>query len=135
MGYRNQIENAIREVLGMPPEDGIDWTAMYISVKTDKEVYYNREPINITVVITSPGYAADCTVAVKGLEGSTRFYVDSRKTVNLYKGNTTVLFKETAPQCFSCGGFKPGSYEIRAWVEKDRETLDDIVTTVRIENK
>jgi len=134
MGYRNQIENAIREVLGLPSENRTDWTTMSVSVKTDKEVYYNRDPMNITVVVNSPGYATDCVVAVKGLEGPKRFYVDSQKTVNLNKGNTTVLFKETAPQCFSCGGFRPGSYEIRAWVEKDGEIMDDAVITVRIED-
>lgn len=133
LGYKNQIENAIREVLGMPLENASDWKAgISISASTDKGMYYSKDPMNITVVVRSAQYVSDCTVGVKGLKGKSGFYVNSKKSVDLNKGNTAVLFEETAPRCFGCGGFSPGEYEIRAWVENGRKVIRDVNITVEI---
>jgi len=134
VGYRNQIENAIREVLGLEPEEITDWReGVSLSIRTDNVTYYEKEPINITVLINSRQFVNDCQVFVKGLKGSKGYYVDSDKWANLKKGTTEVLFEEVAPNCFGCGGFEPGEYEIKAWLKKDGEIIDEAVMTVGID--
>jgi|GEM_PF-7086011 len=136
VGYRNQIETSIMNELGILEYDDPDgWKdGIRLIASTDKEIYYEKGPMEITAVIRSERDVNSCYVATRGVVGGTGPYVNGREWVHLKRGENKVVFKESAPRCFGCGGFKPGVYPIDVWLEKDEEIIESIALRIKIED-
>jgi thiol-disulfide isomerase/thioredoxin len=137
VGYGSQIENAIRRELGLPAkEDPNAWRRdLRFSAATDKALYYEKEPINITAVVYSSANVTGCYVKARGIEHSGKYYVDESEMVNLKAGNNTVVLQGRAPACFGCANFKPGDYDIGVWLERAGEKLKEVTLTIEIRDK
>ncbi len=136
VGYRNQIELSIMNELGLARyEDPDGWKeSVKLSASTDKSIYYEKEPMRITADIRVDRNVNGFYVFARGLVGKTGPYINSKKWIHLKRGENRIVFEESAPRCFGCGGFRPGIYPIDVWLEKDGEEVARVRLNVEIKD-
>ncbi len=133
VGYRNQIENSVRSELGLEYGDPDEWEdGIWFHAHTDKGVYYEKEPMEITAVIRSEQDVNGVYVKALGLKGKNGYYINSDKWAHLKRGENVVVFEEFCPRCFGCGGFEPGEYPIYVWLEKEEDMVAETTLNVEI---
>ena len=105
-----------------------------VSFSTDKQTYGSSEPINMTVVLNSSGYAEELRVHVFGIKPNVNFYYINRyKFANVSAGENTVILNATTPYCTAgCAGVYPGPYELYAEVIAGSEILSNASTVITL---
>ncbi len=115
-------------------DSGFNGTYFSLSITTCKETYYSREQAEVTVKIISPETTTNSVVRVHGIRPFSRNYIEEEKTVDLKKGENTIVFFVTMPFCTSgCGGVYPGPYDLHAVLENGEE-LAISKTIIKLKN-
>jgi hypothetical protein len=134
VGYGNQIENAIRAELGMPPKKDLNaWKrGLRLFASTDKAAYTSHENITVTARVYVLENVTGCILKARGIRHSEGYYFDQMEMANLAAGNNTFVLTDRAPLCFGCANFRPGNYEIDVWLEKAGEKLKEVTLKIEI---
>lgn len=102
------------------------------SFTVPKKVYKSREKMNLTVQVGSIADLENATVKVYGIH-SRYDRLNKKKTMDLAKGENTVIFEYTMPSCTGCAGISPGPYNITAEVSVGGKIIENKTLTVEIQ--
>jgi thiol-disulfide isomerase/thioredoxin len=126
VGYQNQIEKAVRRVLGFPADeaDMKKWKEdLALRVMPDKAAYVSRDFVNLQLSILSSENVDSCVIRARGVHHSGNYYINDYKRVDLVAGDNKFVLAGQIPACFSCSGFEPGEYDVESWVEFGGEEI------------
>ncbi len=135
VGYRNQIEKAIRRVLGFPADEADMKTwgdDLKLRVTPDKAAYASRDAVNLKLSILSSETVDNCVIRARGVHHSGSYYVNDYKRVDLVAGDNEFVLTGQLPACYSCSGFEPGEYGVESWVEYGGKELTKIKLTINV---
>lgn len=89
---------------------------IHCTVETDKRTYRGHEPMEITVIVSSPS-KINATVEVYGIKNlRDQYLLHMQKNVTLNPGTNYVNFSYTTPVCSQCAGLPPGEYFINSTI-------------------
>ncbi|OYT27501.1 MAG: hypothetical protein B6U97_01330 [Candidatus Altiarchaeales archaeon ex4484_96] len=105
-----------------------------IDIKTDKKDYRSQELIKMSVELESKGFLNNVSLRIFGISGQSGS-LNIRKDFDLDAGNQTLRFNYLIPSCSSgeCSSIEPGSYNVRALLYYEGESISSDSTKVNIE--
>ena len=110
------------------PVEGIETGNIEIySLDTDKETYFSKENMIITLGITSKK-EAEIGIEIKGIANKLNLI----ETKYLEIGNNSIEFSYTTPSCYGCAGISPGSYNITAYILCENKTYTSPVKWIEM---
>ena len=105
----------------------IETDIVVYSLDTDKETYFSKENMIITLGITSKK-EAEIGIEIKGIANKLNLI----ETKYLEIGNNSIEFSYTTPSCYGCAGISPGSYNITAYILCENKTYTSPVKWIEM---
>jgi hypothetical protein len=104
------------------------------SVNTEKDLYHSDEIMNITVEVNATGNLDNATLMIEGIQdkhGRTR--LSHEMQVNLTSGENTFTYDYQLPECSSCAGLNPGSYNVNVTLIRNGSVISNATKSVEIQ--
>jgi PGF-CTERM protein len=102
-------------------DDGIK----IVSMSTDKDVYHEKEKMDIFLAVYAPEDISDVVIGISGVKSKKGVYfVSLSEKTDLKAGDNEMTFTKELPSCSRCAGIGLGTYAINASIIHGDEVVN-----------